>query len=589
LLQTIAFDPACVAKVFPVYELRLIRSLAIKAKELGLPSELDRRFDNMLAAVTGPGGRVVLAQDELGRSIVANFPATLPMFFRTFCALNAQVEAIVAGDERLTFADLDRWSEQLAGALVGRGIRKGDRVGIAMRNCPSWVVCYMAIAKAGGVATLLNGWWQPHEMKHALDLVEPVLIIADAPRAKRIEGVCGTCRLVALPIDFRLEEALAPLLDGSGSDSTLPEVAPEDEATILFTSGSTGEAKGALSTHRAVTTGVYSYALGLMVLLGLLTEEGRAPTVKRTLINVPLFHVTGEVPVMLNSFVISRTMVMMPKWDAGEALRLIEKEGITYFVGVPTMSLELMNHPDRHKYDLSSLTDIAAGGAPRPVSHVERLGQEFPKAQPALGYGLTETNAVGCSNFWGNYAAKPDSTGRPQKPFVELAILGADETHLPPFERGEIAIRSAANIKCYWEDPEATRAAFTADGYVRTGDVGYVDEDGYLFIVDRKKDIIIRGGENIACAEVEAEIYACPAVAEAAVFGMSSERLGEVPLAVIYRHPGNRLTEEELRAFLEPRIAAFKIPERFIFSDEPLPKLGTGKIDRVAIKAQYRT
>lgn len=552
-----------------------------------MPSELDLKFDDMLARVVGPGGRLIIGEDEQGRAIVSNFPATLPLFFRTFCALNAQVEAIVAGEERLTFADLDQWSEQLAQALVRRGIRKGDRVGIAMRNCPAWVVSYMAIVKAGGVAALLNGWWQPHEMSHAIDMIRPKLTVADAPRAKRIEAVCGSCELITLPIEEPLERALAPLV-GDGGEAELHEVDPEDHATILFTSGSTGEAKGALSTHRAVTTGVYAYATGLIVLLGIMTEENRAPTSKRTLINVPLFHVTGEVPVMLNSFVISRTMVMMPKWDAGEALRLIEKEGITYFVGVPTMSLELMNHPDRHKYDLSTLTDIAAGGAPRPVSHVERLEKEFPKAQPALGYGLTETNAVGCSNFWGNYAAKPDSTGRAQKPFVDLAILGAEDAHLPPFERGEIAIRSAANIKCYWEDPEATKAAFTADGYIRTGDIGYVDEDGYLFIVDRKKDIIIRGGENIACAEVEAEIYACPAVAEACVFGMPDERLGEVPVAVIYPEDGSDLTEEELRGFLAPRISAFKVPARFIFSDEPLPKLGTGKIDRVAIKGQYR-
>ena len=554
-----------------------------------MPSELDLKYDDMLARVIGPGGRLIIGEDEQGRAIVTNFPATLPSFFRTFCALNAQAEAIVAGDERLSFADLDRWSEQLAHALVSRGIQKGDRVSIAMRNCTAWVVSYMAITKAGGVAALLNGWWQPHEMKHALDMVEPKLIIADAPRAKRIEGVCGTCALVSLPIEQHLEQALAPLLDGADVEAPLPEVTPDDDATILFTSGSTGEAKGALSTHRAVTTGVYTYALGLIVLLGIMTEENRAPATKRTLINVPLFHVTGEVPVMLNSFVISRTMVMMAKWDAGEALRLIDKEGITYFVGVPTMSLELMTHPDRDKYDLSSLTDIAAGGAPRPVSHVERLSEEFPKAQPALGYGLTETNAVGCSNFWGNYAAKPDSTGRAHKPFVDIAILGAGDAHLPTFERGEIAIRSAANIKCYWEDPEATKAAFTVDGYIRTGDIGYVDEDGYLFIVDRKKDIIIRGGENIACAEVEAEIYACPAVAEACVFGMPDDRLGEVPVAIIYREEDSDLTEEELRAFLEPRISAFKVPVRFTFADEPLPKLGTGKIDRVAIKAQYRT
>ena len=276
---------------------------------------------------------------------------------------------------------------------------------------------------------------------------------------------------------------------------------------------------------------------------------------------------------------------MRNKWDAGEALRLIEKEKITYFVGVPTMSLELMTHPDRDKYDLSTLTDITAGGAPRPVAHVERLQKTFDWARPALGYGLTETNAVGCSNFWSNYADKPASTGRAQKPLVEIAILGAGDEHLPAGERGEIAIRSAANIQCYWENPEATRSAFTGDGYFRTGDVGYLDEDGYLFIVDRKKDIIIRGGENISAAEVEAACYACPDVAEVSVFGAPDERLGEVPVAVV--HPREGLTEAALRTFLEASIAAFKVPARFIFVAEPLPKLGTGKIDRVALKALY--
>jgi acyl-CoA synthetase (AMP-forming)/AMP-acid ligase II len=305
------------------------------------------------------------------------------------------------------------------------------------------------------------------------------------------------------------------------------------------------------------------------------------------LINVPLFHVTGAVPMMLNSFVVGRCMVIMPKWDPLEALRLIEKEKITYFVGVPTMSLELMNHPDRHKYDLSTLKDITAGGAPRPISHVERLRQEFPNAQPALGYGLTETNATGCINFWGNYAAKPASTGRPQKPLVDVAILGEGDRHLSPFEVGEIAIRTAANVRGYWRNPEATEALFTADGFVRTGDVGYFDEDSYLFIVDRKKEIIIRGGENISAAEVEAEIYACPAVAECSVFGAADERLGEVPVAIILPKEGLRLSEEDVRAFLHGRLAKFKLPARILFSDVPLPKLGTGKIDRRALKAQY--
>ncbi|HEX8839745.1 MAG TPA: class I adenylate-forming enzyme family protein [Sphingomicrobium sp.] len=553
-----------------------------------MPNELDRRFDEELARVVGPGGRLVIGEDELGRAIVTNFPATLPLFFKTFCALNGANEAVVAGDERLTFADLDRISDRVAQGLIARGIGKGDRVAIAMRNCPAWIVSYMGIAKAGAVATLLNGWWEPFEMEHAVHLSEPRLIIADSARGKRIAERCSQFETISLPISEPIEQAMAPLLTETDGGGPLPELSPEDDATILFTSGSTGEAKGALSTHRAVTTGVYAYSTGLIVLLGLLTQDGKAPeSPARTLLSVPLFHVTGEVPVMLNSFVIGRCMVIMPKWDATEALRLIEKEKITYFVGVPTMSLELMNHPERGKYDLSSLKDITAGGAPRPVSHVERLKNEFPEAQPALGYGLTETNATGCANFWSSYAAKPASTGRSQKPLVEVSILGAGDRALAPGEVGEIGIRTAANIKGYWRNPEATAEALTADGTVRTGDVGYLDEDGYLFIVDRKKEIIIRGGENISAAEVEAECYACQSVAEAAVFGAADERLGEVPVAVIHVKNGEKLHEAELRAFLTGRLAKFKIPERIIFSSEPLPRLGTGKIDRRALKAQY--
>jgi len=553
-----------------------------------MPSELDRKFDAVLAAVTGPGGRVVLGEDERGRAIVTNFPPTLPGFFKTFCALNGAIEGVVAGDERLTFADLDRWSDRVAKALVARDIVRGDRVAIAMRNCPSWIVTYMGTLKAGGVATLINGWWQTDELEHALALTEPRLVIADAPRAARIAALAGEYSLLTLPIEQHLKDALAPVLDGAPDDAVLPEVDPEDDATILFTSGSTGEAKGALSTHRAVTTGVYSYATSLMTMRGVLESDGTPPAnPPRTLVNVPLFHVTGEVPVLLNSFAIGRGMVLMPKWDAAEALRLIEKEKVTYFVGVPTMSLELMNHPDHDKYDMSTLTDLAAGGAARPVAHVERLRQAFPNAQPALGYGLTETNAIGCGNFWSNYAAKPASTGRAQKPFVEVAILGAGDVQLPSGERGEIAIRSAANIKCYWRDLQATAAAFTADGYLKTGDIGYLDDDGYLFIVDRKKDIIIRGGENISAAEVEAAIYGCDGVSEAAVFGVADERLGEVPVAIVHPREECALDEEMLRAFLYTKLAAFKVPAVMHFSAEPLPRLGTGKIDRVALKQQF--
>jgi acyl-CoA synthetase (AMP-forming)/AMP-acid ligase II len=553
-----------------------------------MASELDRKFDDVLAAVTGEGGRFTIGHDEAGRAIVTNLPATLPVLFDAFCVLHAGTEAVVAGAERLTFGDLGERATELAHVLAGGwGIKKGDRVAIAMRNCPAWIVTYMAVLKAGGIATLINGWWQADEMRHALGLTDPVLIIADETRAKRLAA--GGCPgpVAALPVELPIEGALAPLF-ARGGTAELPEIGPDDDATILFTSGSTGLAKGAVSSHRAVTTGVYAYTIGLATLLGIKERDGDPPVnPPKTLVNVPLFHVTGEVPVLLNSFVIGRTMVLLPKWDPGEALRLIQDEKITYFVGVPTMSLELMQHPDRTKYDLSSLTDIAAGGAPRPTAHVKRLEDSFRGAQPALGYGLTETNAAGCGNFWSNYHDKPDSTGRAQKPIVELAILGEGDRPLATGERGEIAIRSASNIRGYWRDEGATGAAFTADGYLKTGDIGYLDADDYLFIVDRKKDIIIRGGENISAQEVEAAIYAHPATSEAAVFGIADERLGEVPAAVVYCEKGG-LDAQGLLAFLGQRLAQFKLPAVIWFLDEPLPKLGTGKIDKVSLRGFYR-
>jgi long-chain acyl-CoA synthetase len=553
-----------------------------------MASELDRKYDAVLAEQIGAGGRFRIDRDADGRAIVGNLPATLPGLFVAFSALHGATEAVIAGGERLTFADLDSRSDRLARVLAASwGVAKGDRVAIAMRNCPAWIVSYMAVLKAGGIATLINGWWQAEEMRHALDLSAPELIIADETRAKLLKAGGCTIPTVALPVAEPLDGALAPLLARAG-EADLPEIAPEDDATILFTSGSTGLAKGAVSTHRAVTTGTYAYTLSLAVLLGIKErDKDPPPNPPKTLVNVPLFHVTGEVPVLLNSFVIGRTMVLMPKWDAGEALRLIEKETITYFVGVPTMSLELMQHPDRGRYDLSSLTDIAAGGAPRPVAHVARLEDSFHGAQPALGYGLTETNAAGCGNFWSNYHDKPASTGRAQAPIVELAILGEGDRHLAAEERGEIAIRSASNIRGYWRDEAATKAAFTADGYLKTGDIGYLDTDGYLFIVDRKKDIIIRGGENISAQEVEAAIYTHPAVSEAAVFGIADERLGEVPVALVYCEKGG-LDADSLLAFLAGRIAPFKLPVAIRFCDEPLPKLGTGKIDKVSLRVQYR-
>jgi acyl-CoA synthetase (AMP-forming)/AMP-acid ligase II len=266
---------------------------------------------------------------------------------------------------------------------------------------------------------------------------------------------------------------------------------------------------------------------------------------------------------------------------------LMEREKVTYFVGVPLMSFEILNHPERSRYDLSTVTDFAAGGAPRPVEHVKRIDDEMGGGAPLIGYGLTETNGVGTGNWRTNYLAKPSSAGRPSLPLVDLAIKDDAGGSLPTGERGEVCIRSICNFREYWNNPEATAAAFTPDRYFRTGDIGYLDEDGYLFIVDRKKDIIIRGGENISCQEVEAALYEHADVAEAAVFALPDGRFGEVPGAVVEPREGAGVDEEALKAFLHTRIAAFKVPPRIWITHDPLPRLGTEKIDKVGLKKAY--
>jgi len=255
---------------------------------------------------------------------------------------------------------------------------------------------------------------------------------------------------------------------------------------------------------------------------------------------------------------------------------------------VPLMSFEILTHPNRAKYDLSTVTDFAAGGAPRPIDHVRRINEEMGGGAPLIGYGLTETNGVGCGNWRENYLAKPNSTGRASAPLVDLAILDDAGNKVAAGERGEVAIRSICNFREYWHRPDATAAAFSKHGYFLTGDIGYLDEDGYLFIVDRKKDIIIRGGENISCQEVEAAIYEHPLVAEAAVFGLPDERFGEVPGAVVHFHDGETVDEAALQGFLCEHIAAFKVPARIWIAPDPLPRLGTEKIDKVGLRAKYR-
>jgi long-chain acyl-CoA synthetase len=563
-----------------------------------MPSELDLRVRKSIAALTAEGGLAPLTsyrQYGVDLPMIASAPPALPQYFAHFCAQHGDATFLVDGAQRYSFAETYAAARAVAGALVeGHHIRKGDRIGIAMRNAPSWIVLYMGILMAGGCAVLLNGWWQGGELAEGLDDVETSLVFVDPPRAKRLAEAeyAGGAKIIMIDIALPLDEALEPVMAaGGGADTDLPDIGGDDLATILFTSGSTGKSKGAYSCHRSVVQGTFNYIVHALMLLQLGTEDG---TIKpdrpqhAMIMTVPLFHVTGEIPMLLVSFAIGRKLVLMPKWDPVEAMKLIETEKVTAFTGVPLMSFEILSHPDRHKYDLSTLQNLAAGGAPRPPEHVRRIREEMPNTPPVLGYGLTETNAVGCGTFSTNYSGKPNSTGPASQPLVDLAILDDDGQSLPQGERGEVCIRTVANFSGYWNRPDASAESMTTDGYFRTGDVGYLDEEGYLFIVDRKKDIIIRGGENISCQAVEAALYEHPAVTECAVFGLPDERLGEVPGAVVHLKMGDDLSEEALKTFLAAHIAGFSVPQKIWFVPDLLPRLGTEKIDKVGLRKHYQ-
>ena len=561
-----------------------------------MATELDQMMDEAIQALTGEGGMLPLTHfDKYGQKLpmIASAPPALSQFFAYFCMQHADAEFLVDGDTRLTFGQSYAAARHVAVALItGHDIHKGDRIGIAARNSANWIIAYMGVLMAGGVATLLNGWWQGPELCAGITDVGCKLVLADDRCARRITecGDIGDAQVITFSHDGPPEKGLAAVLSASGNPaSELPELTGDDLATILFTSGSTGQSKGAYSDHRGVVQGTFSYVAQTLMALSIVTRQGKPPQGQpATLLNVPLFHVTAEVPVLLQSFVIGRKLVLMPKWDAEEAMRLIQDEKISYFVGVPLMSYEIASHPNRDKYDLTSCVTFAAGGAPRPVEHVKRIKDSMDWAFPILGYGLTETNGVGCGNFNENYMAKPDSTGQASRPLVDLAILDDNGHPLPSGAVGEVAIRSVANFLGYWNNEAATRAAIMPDGYFRTGDLGYVDPDGYLFIVDRKKDIIIRGGENISCVEVEAAIYAHPDISEASVFGIPDERFGEIVGAVYVVREGATLNDAELIEFLSGQLAAFKVPAILWQTSEALPRLGTAKIDKVGLRRTYQ-
>lgn len=542
-------------------------------------------FAEAVATVTAPGGRYEIVEADVGGQRLKVFKQTPPSLRALFdTARTRDGVFLVYEDERRTFAEVMAEVDALGALLVERyGVAKGDRVAIGMRNYPEWVVAYAAATSIGAVAVSLNAWWTTEELEYALTDSGTTVLIADAERVERampfaerldlrILGVrCG--EEVPFGVD-RLEDVLVP-------GRSLPEVEIDldDDAQILYTSGTTGHPKGAVSTHRAVLSAILAYACRAAVVAvqrGPKTEPSAYPPC--FILTVPLFHVTGQIPVMLASFAAGVKLVMMHKWNPERALELIERERVTTFVGVPTMSWDLLESPDFATRDTSSLVSVGGGGAPAPPELVRRIDSSFAKGRPSIGYGMTETNAYGPQNLGDDYVRKPTSSGR-TVPIMEVRVVGDDGEPVATGEVGEIEFRGPNLIRGYWNRPEANAEAFH-DGWLRTGDIGRLDDEGFIYVVDRAKDMVLRGGENIYCAEVEAVLYEHPAVYECAVYGIPHERLGEELCASVVLRAGAAATPEELAAHVGHHLAAFKVPTRIEVTGDKLPRGATGKIQK---------
>ena len=549
-------------------------------------------FEDAVAVLTGPDAPFEIAEAEvLGRPsrIFTKIPPALRDLFDLIRARPADDVYLVFEDERWTNADMVKSIDEIATVLVERyGVTKGDRVAINMRNFPEWITAFGAATSIGAIAVLVNAWWTGPEIEFGLVDADAKVMITDRERVDRIGD-----RLQALNIHglvVRAEGDLPPgcdhLADVVTPGATMPmvEIHPDDDATILFTSGTTGVPKGAVSTNRGVMSGLFAFACRTTVEALRWAPDTppdpstAAPSIPACFIlTVPLFHVTGCVPVMLGSVTTGARLVMMHKWDPLRALQLIEREKVTNFVGVPTMSQDLVSHPDFAKYDTSSLKNVGGGGAPMAPELVRKIEGSFAgKASPQLGYGLTETNGYGPGNTGPDYMAKPSSTGR-VVPIMGVKIVDPNGSEQPNGEVGEVCLSGPMLIRGYWNRPEAT-AESIRDGWLHTGDLGYLDDQGFLYVVDRIKDMVLRGGENVYCSEVEAAIFEHKDIHEVAVFGLPHERLGEEVVAALLPTPGKTIDIDELTAFLAERIAPFKIPSQWFVRDEPLPRGATGKI-----------
>lgn len=555
-----------------------------------------QQFDDLVTKLTAADQPFAVENISIDGVEYRNYsamPAALGEYF-VHMQRHADKDFAVYLQERYTFAEAYAHSAEFAAALIARfGVNKGDRVAILSRNNPQWMMAFIGATSIGAVAVPMNAWWTTEELDYGFEDSGAKVVVADRARIERLMPIAKKHGLKLISVDdcagLEVEHTPFSELTAEFAGSAMPavEVAAEDYATIMYTSGSTGHPKGALSTHRGIMSTLYSW-----MLMGVATKMSageNAPAEKFApagLLTIPLFHCTASHSAFMLSVIIGRKLVIMHKWDAEEALRLIEQERITWFNGVPTMSAELQAVAANSDRDISSLAEIMAGGAARPPDQVGKLSSTFKRASSGIGYGLTETNALGAVNSGAFYVANPKSTGRVVPAVTDFCIMNEDGQPQPVGERGEVCIKSPANVVGYWNKPEATAEAFV-DGWFHTGDVGYLDEDGFLYIVDRIKEIIIRGGENISCIEVEAAIYTQPDVHEAAVFGLPDERLGEIVGAVVVPKKGATLDADALREHVAQHLASFKVPAHIWFCDEPLPRIASGKIFKRQLKADY--
>ena len=544
--------------------------------------------EEAIAALTAAGQPYALADALInGRAlrVFVNAPASLRTLFEE--ARSAKPFLIYA-DEQWTFAEAWAAASRIGHVLVHEcGIRHGDRVAIAMRNYPEWVLAFTAITSVGGIAVAMNAHWQSDEMAYALRDCGAKVLFADQERLDRLAQAPAIAGLQVLAVRAtRLDEgvlALEALTAATGAVTMPPaDIVPEDLATILYTSGSTGHCKGVPSTQRNIVSALLSWELDKLVGEHVAGLEPAEPDERPgTLLAVPLFHVTGMHATCLSSYRQQRRMVCMYRWDAPAAAALIDQHRLTSVVAPAAMTGDLVRVALAGGHDLGSLLVVGGGGAPRAPEQVCQIAASFRQALPNTGWGMTETNSIGTGIGGDDYLGRPESSGRCSH-VLQIKVVDAAGATLPAGQRGELLVRGTSVFGGYWNRPDANAQAFVGDWF-RTGDVAYIDEEGFLFIVDRIKDLIIRGGENIGCGEVEAALLKHPDVQEVAVYAVPDVRLGEEVGATVY---GNgRLDAETLRAFLSSQLAGFAVPRYIVFADAPLPRTPSGKVLKREIRA----